>query len=295
MTGKESFKMIKLEENTKATDFILKLQDIKYIKSVITTLQQKFTRNNLSEIRILVEINNTDNKNKQMVKFLIAETRRLLATTECLKTVIFITTDHNLRQSLNEIINRHIIVCLGDSITYGYPWGPEHSWVNLAAQITGKTLVNRGINGDSTENMLHRFPRDVIPYEPAYVHILGGTNDAWLEQTADSVLKNIKTMTGMALKEGICPILGLPTPLNPQGTNFFGDLAVMKELLDEYRIKILNFARKHNFPTINYYHILCQPGGESANPSLFFDQGHPNKLGYSIMAKNAGKLLHKLK
>ena len=39
------------------------------------------------------------------------------------------------------------IVCLGDSLTYGYGVPQKDGWVSLAAQATGHTLVNRGVSG----------------------------------------------------------------------------------------------------------------------------------------------------
>ena len=39
-----------------------------------------------------------------------------------------------------------VIVALGDSLTYGYPYSPGSSWVGLAAKELGITIYNRGIN-----------------------------------------------------------------------------------------------------------------------------------------------------
>ena len=41
------------------------------------------------------------------------------------------------------------IVCLGDSLTYGYGVPRKDGWVSLAARATGHTLVNRGVSGDT--------------------------------------------------------------------------------------------------------------------------------------------------
>ena len=41
------------------------------------------------------------------------------------------------------------IVCLGDSLTYGYGVPRKDGWVSLAAQATGHTLVNKGVSGDT--------------------------------------------------------------------------------------------------------------------------------------------------
>ena len=37
----------------------------------------------------------------------------------------------------------YIIVALGDSLTYGYPYSPGSSWVSLAAEELALTIHNR--------------------------------------------------------------------------------------------------------------------------------------------------------
>lgn len=56
------------------------------------------------------------------------------------------------------------IVCLGDSLTYGYGVPRKDGWVSLAAQATGHTLVNKGVSGDTTGGMLARFARDTASW-----------------------------------------------------------------------------------------------------------------------------------
>ena len=71
------------------------------------------------------------------------------------------------------------IVCLGDSLTYGYGVPRKDGWVSLAAQATGHTLVNRGVSGDTTGGMLARFARDVLAQRPRRVLLMGPTWPPW--------------------------------------------------------------------------------------------------------------------
>jgi lysophospholipase L1-like esterase len=71
------------------------------------------------------------------------------------------------------------VVALGDSITQGYPFDMEASWVYILKMEKGLDIVNKGINGDTLEGMLERFERDVISLLPGMVIIMGGTNDAF--------------------------------------------------------------------------------------------------------------------
>ena len=69
------------------------------------------------------------------------------------------------------------VVCLGDSLTYGYGVPRKDCWASLTAARTGHTLVNRGVNGDTTGGMLARFGRDVLEERPQRVLLMGGAND----------------------------------------------------------------------------------------------------------------------
>ena len=60
------------------------------------------------------------------------------------------------------------VVFLGDSIT--------DNW-KLAHYFSGKPYINRGIDGQSTPQMLVRFRQDVIDLHPKVLVVLAGTND----------------------------------------------------------------------------------------------------------------------
>ena len=60
------------------------------------------------------------------------------------------------------------VVFFGDSIT--------DMW-KLGQYFPGKPYINRGINGQTTSQMLVRFRQDVIDLKPKAVAILAGTND----------------------------------------------------------------------------------------------------------------------
>lgn len=54
------------------------------------------------------------------------------------------------------------IVCLGDSLTYGFGVSRSNSWTNIVNEETRLEIVNKGINGDTTSGMLARFNEDVV-------------------------------------------------------------------------------------------------------------------------------------
>ena len=177
------------------------------------------------------------------------------------------------------------IVAIGDSITYGYPYESAFSWFNMIPTQLNIKYINRGINGDTTDGMLSRFDRDVVRSEPSHVIIMGGTNDAYAGITADQVINNIRDMVVLALKNNIIPVIGLPIPCN--------DLAEEK-LLGHYREEMHQFARDHNVEIIDFYKAMVEKNGIKIKPGLYYDDVHPNKDGYKVMAGVAAKIIVKV-
>lgn len=67
------------------------------------------------------------------------------------------------------------LVCFGDSLTEGTIGA---SYVELLRQrLPGSRVINAGINGDTTLNLLRRVDRDVAPHRPDLVLLLVGLND----------------------------------------------------------------------------------------------------------------------
>jgi lysophospholipase L1-like esterase len=68
------------------------------------------------------------------------------------------------------------LVCFGDSLTEGVI-GASYVDILRARLPATVRVINAGINGDTTINLLRRFGRDVVPYQPDLIVILVGLND----------------------------------------------------------------------------------------------------------------------
>lgn len=170
------------------------------------------------------------------------------------------------------------IAAIGDSITYGYPYLPDSSWFNLAAQRLRFDYVNSGVNGDTTGGMLSRFSEDVLNHRPSYVIIMGGTNDAYMGFKAGHVLNTIRSMVETALDNGIVPIIGLPIPCNDQ---------MEESLLSQYRADMQEHAVSRGIGYIDFYTAMRDESGSAIKEGLYCDGVHPNTAGYQIMADAA--------
>lgn len=172
------------------------------------------------------------------------------------------------------------IYALGDSITYGFPYGPHRSWVKMVAQTTGYTIINGGINGDTTAFMLHRL-RDALAQNPSHLILLGGTNDAYWGQHLSEVSQNISEIFSRCRKEGVKPILGLPIPVDePQ----------VEALLADYRAFMQDLAKRDHIPIIPFQQAFLDEY-RRFKVELTTDGCHPNIDGYEVMAEFAQKLI----
>ncbi len=168
------------------------------------------------------------------------------------------------------------IVALGDSITQGFPYGENNSWVYIISKKYGVPIINRGMCGDFTSGMLSRFHRDVILDKPDAVILLGAYNDAFSNIPLETVSSNFKQMCSLALKHNIKPVLGLPTPV---------DIPHVEAMLTSYRNWIIDYTTKENIKSVNFYKMFFNPATGDSLAGTTTDGAHPSIEGYKIMAK----------
>lgn len=170
------------------------------------------------------------------------------------------------------------IVFIGDSITE--LWG-----LDVPELFTGDT-INRGISGQTTEQMLVRFRADVIALKPKVVHILAGTNDiagntgptslAWIEA-------NIETMVDLARAHGIAIVLAAIPPAAKFGWRPEIGPAVT---IAAYNYWLRDYAARRHLVFVDYHAPLDDGRGGFA-ARLTTDGVHPNAAGYAVMTGRA--------
>lgn len=108
-----------------------------------------------------------------------------------------------------------LIICFGDSLTAGFqsptaerPAPADTPYGGFLQQRLGglARVAVRGICGERTDEMCARFGRDVLVHAPAWVVILGGTNDLGWHGSPDSILRNLTDMYEAALEREIRPV-----------------------------------------------------------------------------------------
>ena len=175
------------------------------------------------------------------------------------------------------------VVFMGDSIT--------DLWSRAAGGFfPGRPYINRGISGQTTQQMMIRFRPDVIALQPKAVVILAGTNDIagntgpmTLAMTED----NLATMAELARVHGIRVVLGSLLPVSDYSTNRDGKPIKQTERRPPGQIKALNewikrYANENGYGYLDYFTAMVDGIG-MLKKELSDDGLHPNAAGYAVM------------
>lgn len=166
-------------------------------------------------------------------------------------------------------------VFIGDSIT--------ESWRGADPQLFTNDTLNRGISGQTSEQMLVRFRSDVIELMPRVVHILAGINDVAGNNGPTSLALiegNIRSMVEAALLHHIRVVLAdIPPatriPWRSEIERPAHTIAALNTWLREY-------AQCRHLVFVDYAAALGDGHG-GVKPGLLTDSLHPSAAGYSVM------------
>ncbi len=160
----------------------------------------------------------------------------------------------------------------------------------------GLRMINRGIGGDRTGTLLHRFRADAIQLKPSVCVIMAGVNDSWELETdpwkqepaaeVESILRdalaNMEEVLKMSADAGIKTVLcsALPTAMN--WTQQDAQRNVYVKL---YNDGLKELALQYGAAYADFYREFVRGGSASVKPELTREGLHPNVFGYDIMAR----------
>lgn len=166
------------------------------------------------------------------------------------------------------------VIFIGDSITENWKLGDPTLFSDM--------VLDRGIGGQTTPQVLLRFYQDVVSLHPQIVHIMAGTNDISSNtgpSTDTAIVNNIRAMIDIAKANKIRVVLASITPSNAfiarPGTDPSRRIvAVNRELR--------KLAEESQVTFVDYFPALADNAGgliaELGNDGL-----HPNQDGYAKM------------
>ena len=174
------------------------------------------------------------------------------------------------------------VVFMGDSIT--------DNWIGADPALFTNGLVDRGISGQTTPQMLVRFRRDVIDLHPQAVHIMAGTNDIagnTGKMTLSQTFDNLRMMTELAQANGIKVLIGSVPPAKSfpwrPGLETVAPIRAINAWLEAY-------AKRAGATWVDYTPALADAAG-AMKPGLASDEVHPTEAGYAVMESVLAPLL----
>ena len=166
------------------------------------------------------------------------------------------------------------VIFMGDSIT--------ENWIRADPDLFNAEVLDRGIGGQTTPQMLLRMYADVIALHPRVVHIMAGTNDITGNtgpETDQTILDNIRAMIVLAKANNVKPVLGSITPstgfIARPGVNPSARIIRINRLLRE-------LAAEQKVVFLDYHTPLTDADG-GMRSGLSNDGLHPNRDGYAII------------
>ncbi|MGE1062364.1 GDSL-type esterase/lipase family protein [Megasphaera paucivorans] len=184
------------------------------------------------------------------------------------------------------------LVCVGDSLTYGYGVPSPCSWISLLREWSGWHIINSGSCGETTAEMRRRFSRNIVMM-PDLIFIMGGSNDILLNVSLHEIEENILAMIISAHMANMRVILGTP-PRTKMESSVFGwqkrdDVGRHNEMLTMYRQWIITQSEKAGIPYVDFYEAL--QAADEQDIQVYVDGIHPNIAGYKILAQTAWNIL----
>lgn len=184
-------------------------------------------------------------------------------------------------------------VFIGDSLTYGYGVSKSINWVENLKTFQPLKIINKGINGDTTTDMLNRFTEDVTFLKPIRIFIMGGTNDLLSNKSLSSILDNLELMIKEALSVTNNIIIGIPPIiLKEDAYKLFSPSSTYdycEKQLPLLRKSLIELCNKHKASYVDFYKATSAYSSEN----IFIDGIHLNAKGQSLLVNEfKRKLIH---
>ncbi|WP_263410273.1 GDSL-type esterase/lipase family protein [Terriglobus tenax] len=173
------------------------------------------------------------------------------------------------------------VVFLGDSITdywgsHNGTWFPYSGW------------INRGIGGQTTQQMLLRERQDALNLQPKAIVLEGAGNDMRLGFSPEAIRDNLLSMGELAQSHGIQVYVAEMTPVCDCVRPLTGLRTV--ERIRQLNHLLAAMCREKHWDLLRFNHPLADQNG-LMRADLTVDGVHPNDAGYALLAPVVEKAL----
>ncbi len=188
-----------------------------------------------------------------------------------LAVLLFVILSACSKDELKPLNQNDVIVAFGDSLTAGYGVSKDNAYPVRLAELTGHTVINAGVSGETTRQGLQRIDSVLDKHIPSLVILFEGGNDILRNQDLSKTKKNLDQMIQKIKQSGAQVLLvGLPKKSLLSST-----AELYKELADQHDIPLQSSIVAK---------LLRQPAMKS-------DSVHFNAKGYAALAEAIAELL----
>lgn len=174
-------------------------------------------------------------------------------------------------------------IFIGDSLTFGYGVSKNLNWVSMLSSYLDVNIYNKGINGNTSFDILNRFTEDVTNLNPNIVFIMCGTNDLLSNKSVKSIIDNIELMIKESLNNNIKPVIGIPPTIIPDlAYRLFYPTDTYKysyESLKRLQSSLVSLCSEYKINYIDFYTLT----DNNVNKNIFLDGIHLNSLGNNLL------------
>ncbi len=208
------------------------------------------------------------------------------------------------------------LIFIGNSIVNGFPYSRGKSFTGRirAAAKDGTAgfcadVINKGVNGETTDQLLVRAEEDVFRHEPAALFIMSGTNDFIFETCSPrEAADNMEALAAAAESRGILPVFLTPllTDAPMASRKWMAGMGTDYEAVNDEIRELADLLRHSGRPFIDTltayreYHeeILDRGTGDGLSPAdaetspgeavpdeAYHDGVHPTIEGHEYLAR----------
>lgn len=197
------------------------------------------------------------------------------------------------------------VVFIGDSITdcgrrdAAAPYG--NGYVSLVRSLLlaryperNLTIVNKGISGNTTRDLVGRWQQDVIDEQPDWLSIMIGINDVWRTYdrggegavSYDDYVANLRSLIEQTkAKTSARLILAEPYMIEPDQS------VLMRKQMDQYGAAVRQLAAEYDTLLVRTQAAFDAALQHTASSAWADDKIHPNQPGHMIIALEYARVL----
>ena len=150
-------------------------------------------------------------------------------------------------------------------------------------------VVNMGVSGNTSVDLISRFDTDLVDLKPKYAVICIGFNDVWRQfdeptlrekhVKAELYEKNLEKIVGKCLDNDIVPIFMTPYYMEPNKSD------AMRKTMEEYAKAMGKVAKEKGVDLIDLQAAFDKLLKYRYPASICWDRIHPQSIGSLVIAK----------